>query len=31
MLDRILDGLLDCLGMLVFMVLSILITLAIGL
>ncbi len=31
MLDRLLDGILDCLGMIVFMILSILVTLAVGL
>ena len=31
MLQRFLDGLLDCLGMIVFMVMSILITLVLGL
>jgi len=31
MLERLLDGILDCLGMIVFMVLSILVTLAVGL
>jgi hypothetical protein len=31
MLERFLDGLLDCLGMIVFMVMSILITLVLGL
>jgi len=31
MLGRFLDGILDCLGMIVFMILSILITLVVGL
>ncbi len=31
MLDRLLDGILDCLGMIVFMILSILVTLVVGL
>jgi len=31
MLDRFVDGILDCLGMIVFMILSVLLTLALGL
>jgi hypothetical protein len=31
MLDRFVDGILDCLGMIVFMILSVLVTLALGL